>query len=197
MQHELKRLRYWLRQIRNFSVAAVPGTFDIKTLDTATARSSEIYTQYINMLDQQIMFSLFGSQNLRMASGSELATGRVVENMWIRFAQWARRKYARDLAWFFSKGICALEGIRVKPREFTVQYSPIVMEKVSDMTSAITAASDGIMFTGPEEERRAWKSVFEWIDDVSPTMAEQAKTYAKFKKELEVKGLPGNPAQPG
>ena len=141
---------------------------DLKTLETQTARSSEIYVLYIRELDKQIMMSIFGSMGQREASGNELATARILEHGWLRFIKGVRREYELMLTNFYAKVLLPYNGINnVNPIDIDVDWSELRFENTRELMEAIAMGASVGVFVDRNEMRKAAQAAFSFLTETN------------------------------
>lgn len=171
MEQALSNVQELLPKIQNFGGVALPGDTSIKALDTGTAKSSEIYTNYINTLDKQIMMSIFASMGLREASGIEKSTQAQLRNMFLQFLKGIRRKYEITLERFIVEALCPANNISVSYDEIDLDWSPLKMEGSLDLMKAVQIGSQIGMFETRDELRKAGQVVWNWLDPLNSNEA--------------------------
>jgi len=167
MQAALDNGKQFIRQITNFGGVSIPGEMEMKTLETQTARSSEIYVIYIQELDKQIMYTIFGSMGMREARGSELATSRILQESWLRFIKGIRRKYELILTNFYAFCLLPYHGINdVSPHEIEIDWSPLRLETTLELMQSIQLGAMVGVWNDVNEMRKAAQSAFGFLDEL-------------------------------
>jgi len=164
-----------LVQLRTFGAMATAGYNRIEELGKNTAKSSQVYVDFINLLDKQTMYALGGSMGQRDASGNELATSRTLQEGWLRFVLGIRARYARRLKRFYRKVLLPANGIKLGYNELKLVFSPVNMTGTLDLVKAIREAQDGMLFENVNEPRSILAEIWEQIDDVDSTAAERMR----------------------
>lgn len=167
MQKALEKTSQIIKNMTAFGYLAVPGDIEVETLETNTARSAEIYPMYIQELDKQIMYALFGSMGQREARGTELATSRILERGWLRFVKGVRRKYEILLTKFYANCLLPAHGItNVDPTDIDIEWSRLRMEETKDLMEAIQIGYNIGLFKDQNELRKAAQSIFSFLDEI-------------------------------
>ncbi|PNX48822.1 MAG: hypothetical protein BV459_01520 [Thermoplasmata archaeon M11B2D] len=164
-----------LVQLRAFGAMATAGYNRVEELGKNTAKSSQVYVDFINLLDKQTMYSLGGSMGQRDASGNELATSRILQEGWLRFVLGIRSRYARRLKRFYRNVLLPANGIRLPYKDLKLVFSPINLTETLDLVRAIREAQDGILFENVNEPRAILAEIWEQIDEVDSTAANRMK----------------------
>lgn len=177
MQKAIDNGRDIIRQITNWGGVSIPGEMDLKTLETQTARSSEIYVLYIRELDKQIMYTIFGSMGQREASGNELATARILEQGWLRFIKGIRREYELILTNFYANVLLPYNGINnVKPEDIDIDWSELRFESSEELMNAIAIGAQAGIFKDQNEMRKAAQAAFSFLDPLPEAENNNAET---------------------
>jgi hypothetical protein len=167
MQAAINNGKTFIREITNFGGVSLPGEMDLKTLETGTAKSSEIYVLYIRELDKQIMYTIFGSMGQREASGSELATARELQEGWLRFIKGIRRMYELLLTNFWAYCLLPYHGINdVEPHKIEIDFSPLILESTSDLMASIKIGAEVGLWKDLNEMRKAAQPAFGFLDEL-------------------------------
>ena len=183
MQAAINNGKAFIRQITNFGGVAMPGEMDIKTLETSTAKSSEIYVTYINALDKQIMMAIFGSMGQREASGNELATGRILEKGWLRFIKGMRRRYELMLTNFYALCLLPYHGIyKVKPIDIEIDWSPLRFESTEELLRSIAIGAEIGLWKDKNEMRKAAQSAFAFLEELPANENKKVEALAIVKQ---------------
>jgi len=167
MQAAIDNGKQFIRQITNFGGVSLPGEMDLKTLETQTARSSEIYVLYIQELDKQIMYTIFGSMGQREARGTELATSRILQEGWLRFIKGIRRLYELISTTFWAYCLLPYHGINdVEPSDLDMEWSPLRFETILELLQSIAIGANVGVFETKNELRKAAQSAFSFLDEL-------------------------------
>lgn len=155
-----------LKKIRDFGVGSFLATTKIETLDTNTAKNSNIYTDYLEYLNKEIVLGLHGSMALREGSGREKATSDIVQQGYIRFIRGIRNRYTILLRRFYSIVLLPAHKINdVKPTDIKIEWPPIRLENVKELLQAVEIAAKIGAFRDAKEIRKILKPVWPHIDD--------------------------------
>jgi hypothetical protein len=180
MQAALDNGQAFIRQITNFGGVSIPGEMDIKTLETQTARSSEIYVLYIRELDKQIMYTIFGSMGQREATGAELATSRQLQEGWLRFVKGIRREYELMLTNFWASVVLPYNGINdVDAMDIEIDYSPLRFETTEELMRSIQLGAMVGLWKDTNEMRKAAQSAFAFLDELPESENTKVEALAK------------------
>lgn len=150
----------------NFGSLVLPGNIRAQELGKQSARSSDIYINYMDALDKQIALALYSSMGLRSASGSELSTQRGIKETVLSFVQNIRRKYKIGLENFYISCLLPANGIILKSKELDVEYSPLKFEASEEIMRAIDLGRKTGMFKDRNELRKAGQAVWTWLADL-------------------------------
>ena len=147
-----QRLQTVFENIHEFSSVTLPGYVRVENLQAnSSGKSGEIYIQAIDMLDKQIMLSLFASMAMRDASGNELSTQRGIKEMWELMIHGIRFEIAQKLAYFQSRVLLPANGINnVEPEDIEISWPPIMVEPIVDLTQAVVALATPEIITKKE-----------------------------------------------
>lgn len=167
MEKALEDVQGIIPNITNFGGVAMPGNVDLKTLDSGTAKSSEIYTNYLNAMDKQIMMSMFASMGLREASGVEKSTQTILREGYLQYLKGIRRKYEIALELFFIKALCPANGIKISNADIDIDWSPLKIEGSLDLMKSIQIGSQIGMFETRNELRKAGQTIYNWLDPLN------------------------------
>ena len=186
MQAALDNGRTFIRQISNFGGVAIPGEMDLQTLETQSARSSEIYVLYVREIDKQIMYTIFGSMAQREASGSELATARELQEGWLRFVNTVRRWYELLLTNFYCHVLLPYHGINdVKPHKIEIDFSPLRFDSTQDLISAIKIGAEVGLWKDINEMRKAAQPIFGFLDELPANENKKVELIAPTREGTE------------
>lgn len=176
MQTAITKVSNTLKQMTNFGYLAVPGDVQVKSLETGTAKSAEIYPMYIRELDKQIMYAIFGSMGQREASGNELATSRILETGWLRFVKGIRRKYELVLTNFYANALLPYHNISgMKQTDIEIDWSPLRFESSEELMRSIESGFKIGLWKDKNEMRKAAQAVFSFIEEVQESENEKVK----------------------
>lgn len=186
MQAAIDNGAAFIRQITNFGGVTIPGEMDLQTLETQTARSSEIYVIYVRELDKQIMYTIFGSMGQREASGSELATARELQEGWLRFVKGVRRWYELLLTNFYSYVLLPYHNIKnIIPHKIEVDFSPLRLDSTQELMNAIKLAAEVGLWKDRNEMRKAAQPIFGFLDDLPANENKKVELIAPIGKGTE------------
>lgn len=161
LQRQVDNLAVQLNQVRDFSNIAIPGYMDIEALKTETARSSQIYVEYLKHLNEEIMYALFGSMGQRTSTGNYVASSSVIDEGWLRFVKGIRVKYRTALRKFYTMVLLPTNMIfDVKPDDIHVEFSHMKTETLRDTMEAIKIAVDIGFFNDRNELREVTQKSF-------------------------------------
>jgi len=159
---EIHKLLMALLKYRSGSAMALPGYARVELLESKKTKADEFGT-FIDVLNNEIMMYLMGSMGLRVATGTELASGRTISDTWLRFLEGKRRKTSVPFKLFWSKSLLPLHGKRVSPNDVGPIWPQLRLEDMDKIAKSIQLMSDS--FTMSIKERRAAaKQVWEFID---------------------------------
>ena len=186
MQAALDNGQAFIRQITNFGGVAVPGEIDFQTLETQTARSSEIYVLYVRELDKQIMYTIFGSMGQREASGSELATARELQEGWLRFVKAIRRWYELLLTNFYAYCLLPYHNMfGFEPQDIELDYSPLRFESTQELMSSIKIGAEVGLWKDVNEMRKAAQPIFGFLDELPQNENKKVELIAPVRTGTE------------
>lgn len=167
---DIDNLTTALSTLRNFSTIAIPGNFRVET-DHPT-NSGEVYLKYIDMLNEEIMFGLFGSMGIRNSSQS-WRSNSVVDESLIHVMRGIRERLEKVLSRFYVSKIVP----HVDPKDIIFHWSPLRTSNIGDTTDAVERLSKLGIFKSPAEIRRAASIVFPFLSEERMTPEEEK--YAK------------------
>lgn len=164
MQEEIDKVSEVIPKITNFGGVALPGDVSIKTLDSGSAKSAQIYVQYMEAMDKQIMMSIFASMGIREASGVEKTTQATLLESFLQFLKGMRRKYEISLKRFYAKCLCAENNINVSIHDIDIDWSPLRIENSLDLMKSIQIGVQTGMFADRNEVRKAGQTIYNWLE---------------------------------
>jgi len=167
MQDAIDELSDIIPLMSSFGGAAVPGNVIVQEIGKNTARSSEVFIQYMEALDKQTMMAIFGSMGLREASGNELATSKNIREGWLQFLQGIRRKRATRLTRFYTKCLLPAHGIKLTKEDINIEQSPLKFESSKEYMEAMETAYNIGAFKDRNEIRKASQTVLSWLEPLS------------------------------
>jgi hypothetical protein len=176
--------------MKNFGSMATAGYNRIEEMGAKTASSSLVYPEYINTINEEIMFALCGSMGQRTAKGNELASGRILEHGFLNHCKAMRGQYRRYLSDFYRNVLLPLNHIKTTTKKLEITFSPIQEEKIFDLVRAVGEANKQCFFKDVNEPREILSSIWDGIGDVDKATA--TKMRADYM-ELNKKNAP----QPG
>jgi len=155
-----------LKRIRDFGVGAFLATTDVKTLDTQTAKNSNIYTEYLDHINKEIVLGLHGSMALRQDATSGKATTDVVQQGYLREIRGWRNKYTILFRKFYSLVLLPAFGKEgIKARDIKVNWPPISTENIKDTLEAVDIAAKMGAFKDAKEIRRILTPIWPHVTD--------------------------------
>jgi len=150
-----------LPKFSNWGGAAIPGIIDIKTLDTQSVKSAQIYRDAIELLNKEIMWGLYASMSQRDASGNELSTQRGILEAFYTFLENMRRRFANTITRFYAKCLLPAWEIRdVRQKDITYEYDPLKRSGYLEIAQAIERLNNAGIFKDDNEARKAGSIVF-------------------------------------
>jgi hypothetical protein len=168
-----------LLQLKNFGAMATPGYNKVEEVGNQTAKSSEIYVDYMNYLNEELMFMMFGSMGIRSAKGTELATSRVLEQGYLRVCRANQGRFDMKLRRLCTKRVLPKALKRSEPLtlgSLDFRHSPMVLDDISKTVKAVKDACDAMLFEDWNEPRQILQSVFGTVmDELPPDVAEKLK----------------------
>lgn len=155
-----------LKRIRDFGVGAFLGHTRIETLDTKTAKSANVYVDYLEYLNKEIVMGLLGSMSLRESSGREKATSDIVQQGYLRFIRGKRKEIGTSLRKFYALVVLPAHGIEgINPRDIKITWPPLRLESVKDILQAVEIAAKIGAFTDIKEMRTTLTPIWGHIDE--------------------------------
>ena len=183
-----------LPKISNWGGVALPGIINLKTLDTQSAKSAQIYRDAIELYNKEIMWGLYASMAQRDASGNEQSTQRGILDAFYNFLETMRRKYANTLARFYSKCLFPVWGIRdVKIKDISVEFDPLKRSGYLEIAQAIERLNNAGIFKDDNEARKAGSIVFAHLKAL--TSEENKPRGQKLMKEMNESNAMGASSQ--
>ena len=172
-----------LPKFSNWGGVAMPGIVDIKTLDTQSGKTSQIYRDAIELYNKEIMWGLYASMAQREASGNEQSTQRGILEAFYTFLENMRRRYANTLTRFYAKCLLPVWGVRdVKQKDITYEYEPLQKRGYLEIAQAIERLNNAGIFKDDNEARKAGSIVFAHLTAL--TDADNKKRGQSLMKEL-------------
>ena len=170
LQNEINQMANDITRLRNFAGMATAGYNRVEPLKTDTAKSSEIYVKYLQHLNEEIMYSLFGSMGQRSAVGNFKAISENVDEGWLRFVRGVRRKFEFALRRFYTRSLLPQNGIfNSKAEDIEIKWSRLQTTPVDTLMSAIQKAVESGVFVSQQEVRNAAAEGFPLLDETPAT----------------------------
>jgi len=159
-----------LLALKNFGAMATPGYNKVEEVGNQTAKSSEIYVDYMNYLNEELMFMMFGSMGIRSARGTELATSRVLEQGYLRVCRANQGRFDFKLRQLMTKRVLpvALKREPLTLGSLDFRHSPMVLEDISKTVKAVRDACECMLYEDWNEPRQILQSVFGTVMDELP-----------------------------
>jgi len=130
-----------LKRVRDFGVASFLATTKIESLDTKSAKNSDVYVNYLEYLNKEIILGLLGSMALREASGSEKATSDIVQQGYLRFIRGKRESIGIKLRKFYAKVLLPAYGEEgVEAIDIKIDWPPLRLDNIKDILQAVEIA---------------------------------------------------------
>lgn len=166
MQESIDYVSQIIPNITNWGGVALPGDVDVKTLDSGSAKSAEIYVKYMEAMDKQIMMSIFASMGLREASGVEKSTQETLLESFLQFIKGKRREYEITLNRFFADVLCRANGLSIGMDDIDIDFSPLRLESSLDLMKSIQIGTQIGMFRDRNEVRKAGQTIYNWLEKI-------------------------------
>ena len=183
MKEAMDMIQSILPKFSNWGGVAMPGIVDIKTLDTQSGKTSQIYRDAIELYNKEIMWGLYASMAQREASGNEQSTQRGILEAFYTFLENMRRRYANTLTRFYAKCLLPVWGVRdVKQKDITYEYEPLQKRGYLEIAQAIERLNNAGIFKDDNEARKAGSIVFAHLTAL--TDADNKKRGQSLMKEL-------------
>jgi len=161
MEEAVAYVQKILPKVSNWGGVALPGIINLKTLDTQSAKSAQIYRDAIELYNKEIMWGLYASMAQRDASGNEQSTQRGILDAFYNFLETMRRKYSNTLRRFYSKCLLPAWGIRdVKMKDIDIEYDPLKRSGYLEIAQSIERLNNAGIFKDDNEARKASSIVF-------------------------------------
>ena len=161
MDEAVEYVQKILPKVSNWGGVALPGIINLKTLDTQSAKSAQIYRDAIELYNKEIMWGLYASLAQRDASGNEQSTQRGILEAFYTFLETMRRKYANTLTRFYAKCLLPVWDIRdVKQKNIKIAFNPLKNKGYLEVAQAIERLNNAGIFKDDNEARKAGSIVF-------------------------------------
>jgi hypothetical protein len=156
------KLKLIFENIHNFSALTLPGYIKVQSFEpSGGGRAAEIYVEYIDMLDRQIMFTLFGSMATRDASGRTHATQRGIREDQFMFLTGVQTRRAEYLSNFYANVLCKENGIdNCSPDDLHFEWSPLTFTPWDVLTQGIMNMVDVGVMDDKTEARDLLRTLF-------------------------------------
>jgi len=151
----------------NFGSLIIPGNVRAEELGKQSAKSSDIYINYMDALDKQTAMALYASMGLIEGRGVELSTQRGVKETRMQFIEGIRRRYKMKLENFYIKCLLPANGIKVSPGDIDLEYPPLKFEASEEYMRAVELGRKTGMFLDRNELRKAGQTVWRWLEKVA------------------------------
>jgi hypothetical protein len=182
LQEEMNLMADAMLQLRNFSNVSIPGNYKIETEDIKN--NGEVYLQYIDMLNEEIMFGLFGSMGVRRTTNT-WKSNNIVDEAVVHVMHGIRREIEFSLQRLYRSNII---GDEIDPDDIIFHWSPLRNSTISEFTTAIESLTKIGAFKDMKEVRRAASIIF-------PFLAENELTDEESKKMFDFLVLMNAPSQ--
>ena len=183
MDEAVQYVQKLLPRVSNWGGVALPGIITLKTLDTQSAKSAQIYRDAIELYNKEIMWGLYASMAQRDASGNEQSTQRGILDAFYNFLETMRRKYANTLTRFYANCLLPVWGIRdVKQKHISVRFDPLKRQGFLEVAQAIERLNNAGIFKDDNEARKAGSIVFAHLKAL--TEKENKPRGQKLMKEM-------------
>lgn len=194
MKEAMDMVQAILPKFSNWGGVALPGIIDLKTLDTQSTKSAQIYRDAIELYNKEIMWGLYSSMSQRDASGNELSTQRGILEAFYTFLESVRRKFANTVTRFYAKCLLPAWGIRdVKQRHISYTFDPLKRTGYLEIAQAIERLNAAGIFKDDNEARKAGSIVFAHLQAL--TESENKPRGQSLMKEMNQSGGMGVQSQ--
>jgi len=194
MNEAIEYVQKILPRVSNWGGVALPGIINLKTLDTQSAKSAQIYRDAIELYNKEIMWGLYASMAQRDASGNEQSTQRGILDAFYNFLETMRRKYANTLSRFYSKCLLPTWGVKdVKMKDISVEFDPLKRSGYLEIAQAIERLNNAGIFKDDNEARKAGSIVFAHLKAL--TDEENKPRGQKLMKEMNESNAMGQSSQ--
>lgn len=158
-----------LKRVRDFGVASFLATTKVESLDTKTAKNSDIYVSYLEYLNKEIVLGLFGSMALRGDTASGKATTDVVQQGFLRFIRGKRESIGTKLRKFYSKVLLPAYGIEgVEAIDIKIDWPPLQLNNIRDVLQSVEIAAKIGALKDAKEIRKILTPIWRHIgEDIS------------------------------
>ena len=188
MKEAMDMIQKILPKFSNWGGVAMPGIVDIKTLDTQSTKSAQIYRDAIELYNKEIMWGLYASMSQREASGNEMSTQRGILEAFYTFLETMRGRFANTITRFYAKCLLPAWGIRdVKQKDITFEYDPLQKRGYLEIAQAIERLNNAGIFKDDNEARKAGSIVFAHLKAL--TENENKPRGQKLMKEMNQSGF--------
>jgi len=168
MENQVAEVAKILPRIANWGGVALPGNVTVKALEAGSSKSADIYKDAIDILDKQIMMSIFSSMALRNASGSEMATNRSLLESFYTFIEGMRRKYIDALNDFYIKCLLPSNGYNnEKLEDYEIEFGTLRKVGWLEIAQAIERLNVSGAFKDDNELRRASSLILPYLKPLS------------------------------
>ena len=185
MKEAMDMVQKILPKFSNWGGVAMPGIVDIKTLDTQSGKTSQIYRDAIELYNKEIMWGLYASMSQREASGNEMSTQRGILDAFYTFLENMRKRYANTITRFYAKCLLPAWGIKdVRQKNISFEYDPLKKQGYLEIAQAIERLNNAGLFKDDNEARKAGSIVFAHLKAL--TDKENKPRGQKLMKELQM-----------
>jgi hypothetical protein len=165
MDEAITYVKNLLPQVSNWGGVALPGIINLKTLDTQSTKSAQIYRDAIELYNKEIMWGLYASMSQRDASGNELSTQRGILEAFYTFLETMRMRFANTMTRFFSKALLPAWNIRdIKPNDIRVDFDPLRKSGYLEIAQAIERLNNIGTFKDDNELRKSASMCFAHLE---------------------------------
>jgi len=167
MQETIDMINEKIPKMTNWGGMAVPGIIQLKTLETGSSKSAQIYRDAIQIYDEQIMLGLYSSMSLRQASGSELSTQRNLLEDHYAFLEAIRRKFIVTLKRLYVGALLPAWGYaNYDGDKIGIEFSGLKKKGYLEIAQAIERLNNTGIFKDDNEARKAASIIFGWLKDL-------------------------------
>lgn len=170
MQESLTLLSESMLQLRNFSNVAIPGNYRIETEDIKN--NGDVYLKYIDMLNEEIMFGLFGSMGIRRTTQTFKANN-LVDEAAVHVMKGIRKEIEFALRRLYIANIAP----ELDPEDIEFNWSPLRNSSIKEYTEAIESLAKIGSFKSMQEIRKAASIVFPFLTKEELTPEEEKKMF--------------------
>jgi len=154
-----------LRKVRSYGIGAFLATTKVDILDTKTSLHSDIYENYLELMNKQIILGLYGFIGMRETKSREYGRDIILQGL-LRFVRGVREKISIQFRKLFARVVLPAYGKEgFEPIDIKINFPGINLDNIKDTVQAIEIAAKIGAFKDVNEIRKILNPLWRHIDD--------------------------------